>query len=454
MAASLEHQVICKIIETQDFHSVEKLKITEDFFFATECKQVFKYLWNHFHQHETFGQVPSWQIVQSVYDNFPVMQSQDSLTTLCEQLRLAKMRLELLHIADKIQERADFNPREGLKFLRESAATLSSSHELTNDLSLCNAYDVLLKEYNLVSSGKGLTGLPWPWLELNEETQGIHPGEFIPLYGRPKNMKTWTALYVALVLNVHANARVLVYSLEMSPTKIVKRAAALRAVVNYSLLTKGKLQDADYYRFFEQLKLLQLEAQTARDSGTGMRSADFLVTAGQQGSGGVSFLHSKIREFRPDFVLVDGMYLMVDDRQRKRTVDWKAVAHISQDLKMTATDFNIPIMATCQANRKAEKNIEKADLEEIAYADAIGQSADFTIRVHKRKDPVTKEPELVLGFPGSRETDLDAFLIHGIPALNFSFKSRRVKQQEEEGEGKKKGSKPPPTIPTTRLKGT
>lgn len=455
MAASLEHQVICKIIETQDMHTVERVHITEEFFFTTECRNIFKYLRLWFHQHTTFGQVPSWDFVRGQFPSLPWIASSDSLLTLCEQLRLSKMRLELLHIADKISERADFNPREGLKFLRESAADMSSAHELTSDLSLHEAYDALFNEYSLVSTGQGMTGLPWPWLELNEETQGIHKGEFIPLYGRPKMMKTWVALHVAMTLNVWANSRVLVYSLEMPTVRMATRAAALRAMVNYKQLKKGQLQQADYDRFFGQLKLLQMEAERAKQTGEALRTAPFMVTKGD-GARGVSFLHAKIREFKPDFVLVDGMYLMQDDRQNKRTIDWKAIAHISQDLKNTAMEFDIPIMATCQANRKADKSGKNADLDEIAYADAIGQDADFVIRVHKRIDAQTKEPEIILGFPGSRETDLDAFLIHGIPALNFSFKSRRVSEQEEDDGPKKKkqSSNPPPTIPIKSLKGS
>jgi replicative DNA helicase len=449
----LEYQVISKIVETQDFHAVERLKINEDFFFSDECKTVFNYIWTHFHQSTTFGCVPSWQIIHGIFPNFPATPSNDTLATLCEQLRLAKMRLELLGIADKVGQQADYNPREGLRFLREAAANLSSQHEITNDMSLDSAYDVLMKDYQLVATGRGLTGLPWPWHELNMATQGIHPGDFIPLYGRPKNMKTWVALFIAVVLNVHANARVLVYSLEMNPKQIVRRAAALRSVVNYAKLIMGQLQQADYHRFFEQLKILQVEAQQARQAGVGPRTASFLVTSGE-GEGGISFLHSKIREFKPDFVLVDGMYLMRDDRQRKRTIDWKAIAHISQDMKIAAREFEIPIMATCQANRKADKNAKKADLEEIAYADAIGQDADFTIRVQKRIDKSTKEPEVVLAFPGSREVDLDAFLIHGIPALNFGMKSLNVgKSDDDDGDKQQKKKGQPPTIQASRLMG-
>jgi len=337
------------------------------------------------------------------------------------------MSIELTQIADRIQNLADVNPREGMAAVRAAAADLSANHEINSDLLLSSAHDLLLADYNAVTDGHGITGLPWPWLELNEATQGIHDGEFIVVYGRPKNMKTWLCLYIVTLINMFTKARVLIYSLEMHPKQMMRRIAAIRAVVNYKSLIQGTLQPHDKDRFFGNLKALQdaAQVQAAGLSGEIPSSSELLVMAGQ-GDGGISFLHSKIREFRPDIILVDGMYLMKDDRQQKRSADWKAVAHISQDLKRTATEFNIPVIATAQANRKADKNMKNANLDEIAYSDAIGQDTDFSIRVQKRFDKATKEPELVLAFPGSREVDMDELLIHGIPAINFALKSTVV----------------------------
>lgn len=466
MAASLEHQAISKIVEFQDFHTVEKCRIDESYFFSPECRTIFEYLKAHFHSKHTFNSVPSFHLVQQIFPGFQYAPSSDSLPTLLEQIRLARMRVEALDFGEKIMKLADTNPRMALTMMREAAATMSSRHEMQNDMLLSDAFDELWSDYNTVASGHGITGLPWPWTPLNEATQGMHPGEFLLIFGRPKSMKTWAALYVITLLNMYANARVLVYSLEMKPKVILRRISAIRAVVNYKKLLSGKLQPADCERFFALLHALKQESRTAlQQAANGHRSAALLVTGGG-GNNGINFLHSKIREFKPDIVLIDGLYLMGDDRGGKKTVDWKAIAHISQDTKSTAREFNIPILATAQANRKADKDVRNADVSEIAYADALGQDTDFSIRVGKRIDKSSKEPELVLAFPGSRETDLDALLIHGVPALNFGLKSTFVvdpdREDEDEDEKKKRGGKESngvnghkatPTIPAARLRG-
>jgi replicative DNA helicase len=454
MAASLEHQVISKIVEHQDFHTIEKVKLDSSFFFSPECRQIFEFLRQHYHAPQTFGSVPSIHLVQQIFPGFQYAPSYDDLQTLCEQVRVAKMRVEITDIAEKIMQLADYNPRAALELVKSSAADLSTKHEVNDDLLLADSFDILKNEYELVASGRGVTGWPWPWDPINEATQGIHNGEFYVIYGRPKNMKTWVALYIATILNMYANARVLIMSNEMPPRRIIRRIAAIRTCVNYKSLLAGKLQPIDRDRFYLDLETLKNDLRTS--NGAGPKYPGLLVTSGK--GGGISLLHSKIREFKPNFVLVDGMYLMKDDRQNKRTIDWKAVAHISQDLKITAGEFDVPILATAQANRKADKNARNADLEEIAYSDAIAQDTDFSIRVQKRIDKSTKEPEIVMGFPGSRETDLDSILINAIPAINFTFKSSFVTQQDDENDDQNKRSsgnskvQTVPTIPVGRFK--
>lgn len=456
MAASLEYQAISKIVELQNFHTVEKRKITEDYFFSPECRQIFLYIRNHFRAKPTFGSVPSFQLIIQIFPGFQYTPSSDSLDTLLEQVRLAKMRIEALDWGEKIMKLAEHNPRQAAEVLREAAAEMSSHHETSNELLLSDAHDVLLNDYNTVASGHGITGLPWPWAPLNEATQGMHPGEFILIFGRPKSMKTWLSLYIITVLNMYANARVLVCSFEMSAVQIIRRIAAIRAVVNYKLLLSGKLQPADRDRFFYGLSNLKEDARMFEVDTP--RSPALLVTEGD-GVNGVSFLHSKIRDFEPDLILIDGLYLMNDERGGKKTVDWKAISHISQDTKRTAREFKIPLLATAQANRKADKDVRNADVSEIAYSDSLGQDTDFSVRVGKRIDKSTKEPELVLAFPGSRETDLDALLIHGIPAVNFQLKStfvadpeREDLEEEEKPKNRAIEQKSIPTIPAGRLR--
>lgn len=428
MAASVEHQLICKIIELQDFHTVEKLKINESFFLSdpsniSQTREAFKFLRDHYHNETTFGSVPSWQILQQRFYGFPWVHSHDTIPTLCQELRRIRLRSQVLTLADELNQKADVDPYAAMNAVREAASQLASQHEMSSDLLLSGAHEKLLQEYQLVQNGQGIIGIPWPWDILNDDTQGMQDGQFIVIYGRPKSMKTWMALYTACYAYMKG-MRVLIYSLEMSPIMILRRCAAIICGVEYDKFKNGKLDPATMQKVFDVLLVLRDEEQAKAHNG---HQAGILATQPTGDASGISSLQSKIREFSPDLAIVDGMYLMKDDRQKVRSIDWKAVAHISQDIKQTARVFNIPIIGVTQANRGADKDPQKADLAELAYADALGQDCDLCMRVHKQKDTTTHENEIVLSFPGSREGILDSFVIHGVPATNFLYKRATVK---------------------------
>lgn len=443
MTANIELQVICKIIELQDFHTVIKLKIDETFFLSdSQTKEAFRYIRDHYHNEYTYGTVPSWQLFQQRFYGFPWSYSYDALPTLCQELRRAKMRADLLTVVDEVQATVDTDPAKAMAAMREAVTAMSTAHEITSDLLLSASYEQLKANYDMVASAKGVTGIPFPWQILNDDTQGMHPGNFVVIYGRPKSMKTW----VALVMAVHAykmGQRVLIWSLEMNEIQMLKRIACIYCEVDYDKFKKGQLDPATYQKVWQTLMTIRDE-ELVGVTGNG-HSPALLATQPRGDSSGVSALQAKITEFKPDLVIVDGMYLMRDDRQKVRSIDWKSVAHISQDMKQTARIFNIPIIGVTQANRGADKDPKKADLAELAYADALGQDCDLCLRIHKQKDQSTHEWEIVLSIAGGRETQLDAFVINGMAATNFHFKRAMVNDPNNpqpaptQGGGKKGG---------------
>lgn len=363
------------------------------------------------------------------------------------------MRTDLQSTADEIMQIADQDPLAAMAILRESATRMSTAHELTNDMLLSGAYEQLQTDYNTLASANGVTGIPFPWPILNDDTQGMQPGQFIVLYGRPKSMKTW----IALVIAVHAylkGMRVLVWSLEMNEMQMLRRIAAIIAHVDYDLFKKAKLDPAALQRIWQILLTIRDE-ELLTVNGVGHTSS-LMVTQPRGESSGTGALQAKITEFNPDLVVVDGMYLMRDDRQKVRSIDWKAVAHISQDLKGTARIFQIPIIGVTQANRGADKDPKKADLAELAYADAIAQDCDLCLRVHKQKDQNTNDWEIVLSIPGGRETQLDGFVVNGMACSNFEFKrasftdpNQAPQPQQSSGNKQQKNqNNGPPVLPS------
>jgi hypothetical protein len=150
-----------------------------------------------------------------------------------------------------------------------------------------------------------------------------------------------------------------------------------------------------------------------------------VMKPGARAGGGLSALHAKIKEFRPTLVVIDGLYLLKDDRAGgSRSVDWKAQHHVTQDARQTALEFNIPVIAITQAKRGAGKDGKEVDTEDIAYANAVGMDAEVVIYAKRRK--FAGQWEQVLEFPAVRETPIDSFTVNYHPACNFSFKSSDI----------------------------
>lgn len=424
-----------KIIQTKDFHTLTKLQIDESYFTSPEVREVYRYLRSVYFDPNSHGDVPSIDMVRLHFPSFPFNTPDDSVAILCNMLRKARMKAELLKLSQELQLIAEKDPIEGIAIVRAESAKLASLAEVGTDLPISAAYDALLERYETVQQAHGLLGIPYPWPQLNEETQGMQGSQFIVLFGRPKSMKTWIGINIAVHAYIHSRKRVLFYTREMSPALVAQRVAAAITEVDYKAFKNGTLQPELKNKVFTILRELLDDEKGLTQGGTS--SSCFIITSDRSGAsggkgGGVGWLQSKIRDVKPDLVVVDGMYLMLDDRSGQRTVDWKAIAHISQDLKLTAQDFNIPIIGITQANRASDKS-KGEDLTELAYSDSLGQDADAVFRVSKKDrvgDDNIKRTELFLTAPGLREGRFDGIVIHGAPATDFSY----IRTLVDEGE--------------------
>lgn len=446
---NIELSLLTRVIDDRDFHSLEKAQINEEYFVTNEGRELYRYLRGIYHSPETPGQVPSREFVRMSFPSFYPMHPTDPVPVLASYLRREKVRMSLQTLAQRLTEESELNPMQAMATLKSQTADISALAEVGQDLSLASAFGQLRERYEIVQNASGVIGIPYPWAILNEELQGMQGSQFLVLYGRPKSMKSWVAIYMAAHAYIRSRRRVLFYTREMSPILVAQRAACCVANVDYGAFVKGKLQPAVKENLFRILQEM-MDDEKAVEQYTGGRQPFFKITSdrggGANSGGGVAWLQAKIRELRPDIVFVDGMYLMKDDRTNSRSVDWKNITHISQDMKLTCQEFDVPLIGVTQANRAADKS-KGEDLTELAYADALGQDADAVIRVSKetRFDEVSKQKRtlLHLTFPGVREAQLDGIVINGVPATNFTFVGKiEAKTDEEKDKGYGQGPKP------------
>jgi len=87
----------------------------------------------------------------------------------------------------------------------------------------------------------------------------------------------------------------------------------------------------------------------------------------------------KVRELRPSALYVDGAYLL--RTRSKNASHWERIAETAEYLKMMATEFSIPTLATYQFNRRGP-----GSLGNIAHSDVVGQLASIVIGIDEEDE--------------------------------------------------------------------
>lgn len=420
----MELALLTRVIDCQDFHTLDKAKFDDSYFFAQEAVEVYRFLRDNYHSNATSGSIPSREMVRAYFPTFPFFNSTDTVALLAEQVRREKISMEVQMFAQDLLSKVEANPLEALASVQQNAPSLAALATRGEDYSMASAARMIEQRYTMVAEAKGIIGVPYPWQPLNEATQGMQAQNFIVIYGRPKSMKTWIAIKMGVHAYADSRRRVLFYSREMPAEELLERAACVIARVDYSEYLNGRLQPSVRDHLFTILRELGDDEKSV--GAQGIRQPYFIVISDREAEdgGGISWLQAKIEEYDPDIVFVDGMYLMRDDRTKSRTIDWKNVTHISQDTKLTARRFNIPIVGITQANRNADK-ASGEDLTELAFADSLGMDADAVFRVtkHMHVDPATKRnvTDILITAPGLRKGIFHGLVLRVDPGHTFEL---------------------------------
>lgn len=420
MAAHPELRLISKIIETSDFRSIVKLRIDQRMFSNPEAKTMFNAIWKYYSNKKHAGKVPRQAWMKKRFKTFRHYNVKETLPELCEEVREAALGRILVDLTDGIENRVKADPYKALEHLRTGVMRTQGMTASSRDVILAEVSDDLIMEYDLIRKAEGITGIPFPWDELNHATMGMHPEDFILLYGRMKSMKSFLGVKMAVHAYIEANRRVLFYSAEMSPKMVMRRMASCLTEVDYGLVKKGRLDREDEIWYKDALASISDDEEKAAKL-TGYRRS-LLVTSDKddiRGTGSVSHVQVKAEEFEPDLIIVDSYYRLAS-RDGKRDYDWKAQAGIAQDLKHLAQTLKIPVIGITQANRKSDKMDSDEGMEDVAYADASGQEADLGLRIVKEgKDNFGTLLKLVVA--GAREIEADGFYLRAIPFTRFDF---------------------------------
>ena len=192
---------------------------------------------------------------------------------------------------------------------------------------------------------EGLIGVPTGFIELDELTNGLHPGQMIVVAARPAVGKSTLGIDIARAAAIKHNMAAAVFSLEMSRTEITMRILSAEATIQLQDLRKG-------------LKNQEQWTKLARIMGK-ISNAPLFIDDSPNMS--LMEIRAKCRRLKQQhnlrIVVIDYLQLMssgkkVESRQQE-------VAEFSRALKLLAKELEVPVIAISQLNRGPEQRTDK-----------------------------------------------------------------------------------------------
>ena len=190
-----------------------------------------------------------------------------------------------------------------------------------------------------------MIGVPTGFIELDELTHGLHPGQMIVVAARPAVGKSTLGIDIVRTAAIKHNLASVVFSLEMSRTEITMRILSAEATIQLQDLRKG-LKGQEQWNKLARIMGKIGDAPLFIDDSPNMSLME---------------IRAKARRLKQqhDLKLVVIDYLQLMSSGKKVESRQQEVAEFSRALKLLAKELEVPVIAISQLNRGPEQRTDK-----------------------------------------------------------------------------------------------
>ena len=238
----------------------------------------------------------------------------------------------------------------------------------------------------LFHSKEKFLGVATGFVDFDNLTSGLQPGNFIIIAARPSMGKTTLVLNIAQNIAIEQKRPVAIFSLEMPAQDIALRMLSAESQINFGQLRAGKFNE-DYW--------IPLGQSVDR-----LSEAPILVNDNRGVT--VQGVRAEARRLKGDYddlalIIVD--YLQLLRGTGKYNAREQEISEISRALKVLAWELNVPVLACSQLNREVERRPNKQpQLSDLRESGAIEQDADLVAFLYREdiyEDPETYTDDVV-----------------------------------------------------------
>ena len=223
----------------------------------------------------------------------------------------------------------------------------------------------------LFDRGQRVTGVETGFVDLDNLTSGLQPGELIIIASRPSLGKTALALNIAAHAATQGNV-VGVFSLEMSKESLLIRLLCSEARIDSHKLRTGFSSREDWNKMTQALG----------------RLAEAPLFVDDTPAPTIMQIRAKARRLKAEkglnLLIVDYLQLVAGHgRFENRTQE---VSFISRSLKSIAKELHVPVLALSQLSRAPEQRPgQRPQLSDLRESGTIEQDADVVIFIFREK---------------------------------------------------------------------
>ncbi|NRG42216.1 replicative DNA helicase [Rathayibacter sp. VKM Ac-2835] len=254
---------------------------------------------------------------------------------------------------------------------------------------LTDAVTVAIDEIEAAAHKDGaFTGVPTGFADLDDLTNGFHPGQMIIVAARPALGKSTLALDFARAAAIKHNMATIFFSLEMGRSEIAMRLLSAEASVPLQHMRKGTVDQRDWTTIASTRGRIN-DAPLYIDDSPNLTLVE---------------IRAKCRRLKQriglKMVVIDYLQLMtsgkkVESRQQE-------VSEFSRALKLLAKELQVPVIALSQLNRGPEQRADKLPaISDLRESGSIEQDADMVILLHResayeKDNPRAGEADLIV----------------------------------------------------------
>ena len=339
----------------------------------------YKFVTTHY---DTYGEVPT---SDTLCENFPTLNPSAQNLNFDYALDTFQNQVLFRQVVDVFQSNKELlseNPKHALANINHGLQDVAViydedvSHYNNNSVTRYDEWKTRTQKRHM---GDGIMGIPTPFNSVNRLGVGWLPGDMVSLFARRSVGKSWVCVQAAVTAAMKG-FKTLLISTEMPVSQMNMRTdVVMGKAMGYNffhtdLRNGNPIDEESYQEFLHNLDNVPL-----------------LVCDHIEGESSISLesIHNLIRKYVPDFVVIDGVYLITNSSKSFKAM-WEQTHMLFYGLKNICLSTNTAMFVSTQATKDASDVFMPPMADQVAFGDALLRASDVVMSMCMIEDESEK----------------------------------------------------------------